>query len=179
MQVIAVLMTEHRLIMRMVGLVREKARKIEETNQVDTAFVDTALDFIRMYADRTHHGKEEAILFRDLAKRDLDADHMQLLTELLDDHGFGRRTVQAINEQRGKYQAGDRSASRVIAEKMKLLSEFYPEHIRKEDKVFFPAAVKYLSVQEQEDMLREFRDFDMKMIHVKYQLVVDNAESLG
>ena len=178
MQVIAPPMTEHRLIMRMVALIREQGRRVEETNQVDVLFVDTALDFIRIYADRTHHGKEEAILFRDAAKKKLAADHRQLLDELLEDHDFGRKTVRAIDEEKGKYVAGDRSSVRVIAEKMKALSEFYPEHIRKEDNVFFPAAAKYLSTQEQDKMLREFWDFDMKMIHMKYNLVVENAEKL-
>ncbi len=33
--------------------------RIEKTQSIDPYFVDTAVDFIRVYADRTHHGKEE------------------------------------------------------------------------------------------------------------------------
>ena len=53
---------------------------------------------------------------------------------------------------------------------------FYPQHIEKEDKVFFPAATKHLSDKEQQTMLEAFWEFDRKMIHEKYKMVV---ESLG
>jgi len=62
-------MWEHRLIEKMVALAGSEARKIRESRRVDPLFIDTAVDFIRTYADRTHHGKEEEILFRDLARK--------------------------------------------------------------------------------------------------------------
>ena len=34
--------------------------------EVDPVFIDTAVDFIRTYADRCHHGKEEDLLFKAL-----------------------------------------------------------------------------------------------------------------
>jgi len=49
-------------------------------------------------------------------------------------------------------------------------------HIEKEDKVFFPAATQHLSAKEQQAMLEAFWEFDRKMIHEKYKMVV---ESLG
>jgi hemerythrin-like domain-containing protein len=42
---------------------------IKNENRVKLLFIDTAVDFIRTYADRCHHGKEEDILFRNLAKK--------------------------------------------------------------------------------------------------------------
>ena len=61
------LMIEHRLIERMITLIKQKLNQIESTNQVDPLFIDTVVDFIKFYADRTHHGKEEDILFRELS----------------------------------------------------------------------------------------------------------------
>ena len=69
MQARAPLMIEHRLIERMISLIKSTLVQIETTKEVDPLLVDTAVDFIRMYADRTHHGKEEDILFRELSKR--------------------------------------------------------------------------------------------------------------
>ena len=63
-----------------------------------------------------------------------------------------------------------------IAEKLKTLIEFYPKHIKKEDKVFFPASRSYFTDNEDQAMLAEFWEFDRKMIHEKYKAVV---ESLG
>jgi hemerythrin-like domain-containing protein len=36
-----------------------------------------------MYADRTHHGKEEDILFRDLEKKSLPPNHTKIINELV------------------------------------------------------------------------------------------------
>jgi hemerythrin-like domain-containing protein len=54
--------------------------------------------------------------------------------------------------------------------------DFYPKHIEKEDKVFFPASRAYFSDEEDQAMLAEFREFDWKMIHEKYQSVVEALE---
>jgi hemerythrin-like domain-containing protein len=66
MQARAPLMIEHRLIERMIHVVNHALELVERTKAVDPVFVDLAIDFIRTYADRTHHGKEEDILFRKL-----------------------------------------------------------------------------------------------------------------
>jgi len=52
-------MIEHRLIERMLSLVKDALVHIGSTHKVDPLFVDIVVDFVRMYADRTHHGKEE------------------------------------------------------------------------------------------------------------------------
>ena len=57
MQARAPLMIEHRLIERMLSVIKDVLAKIETKHNVDPVFVDIAVDFIRVYADRTHHGK--------------------------------------------------------------------------------------------------------------------------
>ncbi len=66
---VAPLMIEHRLVERMIAVIKEEAAGIGLKNKVDPVLIDTAVGFIRTYADRTHHGKEEEILFRDLAQK--------------------------------------------------------------------------------------------------------------
>ena len=80
------LMIEHRLIEKMIALIRKEILKIKETNKVDVVFIDTAVDFIKIYADKTHHGKEEDILFVELSKKNLDPDHYRIMEELEDEH---------------------------------------------------------------------------------------------
>ena len=86
-------MIEHRLIEKMFELVRKEIKKIEELKQVDPIFIDTTVDFIRTYADRTHHGKEEDILFRDLEKKNIAELDKKIMQELIDEHKYGRKTV--------------------------------------------------------------------------------------
>jgi hemerythrin-like domain-containing protein len=170
------LMIEHRLIEKMFELVRKEIKHIEERQQADPIFIDTTVDFIRMYADRTHHGKEEDILFRDLEKKDIAERDKKIMQELIDEHTYGRRTVKELVEAKEKYLQGQTGALEVILDKLNVLVNFYPEHIEKEDKVFFPATEVYFSQEEQDAMLEEFWEFDKEMIHEKYRSLVKQLQ---
>jgi hemerythrin-like domain-containing protein len=179
MQARAPLMIEHRLIERMIVIIKLILVQIEKEKKVDPIFVDITVDFIRIYADMTHHGKEEDILFRELEEKELSKEDRQLMNELIEEHVIGRKTTRKLVEANSRYRNGDESALAEIASNLSLLAGFYPKHIEKEDKVFFPAARKYFSEQEDQDMLDEFWEFDRKMIHEKYISVVESFEKQG
>ena len=176
MQARGPLMIEHRLIERMISIIKDVLIQIESTQKVDPVFVETTVDFIRTSADRTHHGKEEDILFRDLRKRALLTEDQQIMKELIEEHVFGRQTTKALVEANTRYRNGDKSALADIADKLRTIAEFYPKHIEKEDKVFFPASLAYFTDEEDQAMLAEFWEFDRKMIHEKYRSVVEVLE---
>ncbi|MDY6903515.1 MAG: hemerythrin domain-containing protein [Thermodesulfobacteriota bacterium] len=176
MQARGMLMIEHRLIERMIALISKKAESIRYEKKLDPVFVDTAVDFIRVYADRTHHGKEEDILFRDLEQRSLSEEDKRVMQELIDDHVFGRKTTKALVDANARYRDGDTAALADIAVNLETLADFYPRHIEKEDNVFFPAARKYFTDAEDQAMVDEFLEFDRKMIHEKYETMVSGLE---
>jgi len=177
MRIISFVDKEHRLIERMISRIGDRLTSIESGGTVDPLFIDTAVDFIRVYADRTHHGKEEDILFRDLDKRALSDEDRRLMNELIEEHTFGRRTTQELVAANDRYRNGEDAALRDIAEKLRFLTSFYPRHIEKEDKTFFPAARRYFTDEEDSAMLAEFYDFDKTMIHRKHTWVVEKLES--
>ena len=136
-------------------------------------FIDSAVDFIRTYADRTHHGKEEDILFRELG-----AESSQREGRRRDDRAGGRAPAgQGKGESsRGRERAlpeGPDGSVQEITAIMEWLAGFYPGHIRKEDSDFFPRTEGYFSAEELKVMLESFRDFDRKMIHEKYEDLVN------
>jgi hemerythrin-like domain-containing protein len=165
-------MIEHRLIEQMIALIEQKLKQVETTNQVDPLFIDTVIDFIKIYADRTHHGKEEDILFRELSNKQMSDQDRQIMDELVDEHVLGRKITKELVEANAKYRSGEKSTLAIIVSKLRELVNFYPKHIEKEDKVFFPAYMKYLSDEEDHLMLKEFWEFDREMIHKKYRFVL-------
>ncbi len=64
-------MIEHRVIEKMIALIERAVPIIERAGTIDGVLVDTLADFIRTYADRCHHGKEEEIFFRALREKGL------------------------------------------------------------------------------------------------------------
>jgi hemerythrin-like domain-containing protein len=171
------LMKEHRLIERMIAVIREESSRIAQEREVDPVFIDTAVDFIRTYADRTHHGKEEDILFRDLAEKDLSEEDQALMDELVHEHVVARETVGELVEAKGRHLEGDPDALHTILEKLDALVKMYPQHIEKEDEDFFLPVMAYFSEEEQDAMLEEMWAFDRGMIHEKYNGVVKRMES--
>lgn len=173
MKPIGPLMWEHRLIEKMLGAMMRHMDRAESDRKVHPLVIDVAVDFIRTYADRTHHGKEEEILFRDLARKELTDDLKRIMQELLAEHAWGRKTTARIVAAKENYFSGNEEALAEIIHLARELGSFYPRHIEKEDKHFFYPCQEYFSLSEQEKMLAEFWEFDRKMIHEKYNKVFD------
>jgi Uncharacterized conserved protein len=177
MMPIAPLMIEHRLIERLIRCLAGEAKRIKTTGTADVSLVDDAVDFIKTYADRCHHGKEEDILFRDLGKKKLTPEHEKIMKELFEEHVMARGKVKALVEARKKYTRGTKKAAKEIGRLLVELSEFYPRHIEKEDRHFFVPIMSYFSKEEQSKMFEEFWQFDRTLIHEKYQNIVERLEA--
>lgn len=172
------LMIEHRLIERMVMLINAEIKQIKKTDDPNIPLINDFIDFIRTYADKTHHGKEEDILFRDCAMKSMSEEDTKLMNELLEEHQYGRKMIRELNEAKEKYIRGDHSQLEVIIHRLEALADLYPNHIIKEDDAFFPHTEKYFSKAELDRMLNEFREFDQKMIHEKYRLLIESLERI-
>jgi hemerythrin-like domain-containing protein len=177
MKPIGPLMKEHRLIERMVNLLNEELKQMAEKNRVNAEFLMVAIDFIRTYADRTHHGKEEDILFRELAKKRLSQEHQKTMKELVKEHVMARKITTSLANARHNYVKGNSESVKDIVASLRELVDFYPAHIEKEDKHFFYPSLEYLSNQEQYDMLQEFWEFDRRLIHEKYENLIKEIET--
>lgn len=176
MKPIGPLMWEHRLIERMIALLNREIEQIAASGKANTGFLMGSVDFIRTYADRTHHGKEEDILFKELATKKLSPEHAGIMQELIDEHVAARKIVARLVDARESYIANNSQSLKDIVICLKELVNFYPIHIEKEDSQFFYPCLEYLNKQEQDIMLQEFWEFDRRLIHEKYQKTVEDLE---
>jgi hemerythrin-like domain-containing protein len=183
MQPIGPLMIEHRLIERLIALMEKELQRIKsnvavepEFAFVDPVFIDTAVDFIRTYADRCHHGKEEGILFAELAKKDLTPAHRQAMAELIEDHAWARQTTASLVEAKNDHLREKAGALDDLLLHLEALVVFYPQHIEKEDKHFFIPCMAYFSEAEQAQLLEKMAEFDRQLIHEKYRGLVEGIE---
>jgi hemerythrin-like domain-containing protein len=173
MKPIGPLMIEHRLIERFISILERTLKDMEKSHKVDIYFMYAAVDFFRAYADRTHHGKEEDILFRDLDTKKLAPDHKKIMGELIEEHIHARKTVGNLLAANEDYRKGESGALEKVLSQVRELVSFYPAHIEKEDKHFFLPIMNYFTQEEQDAMLVEFYEFDRNMIHEKYRKVVE------
>lgn len=173
------LMIEHRLIERAIEILKTEKERLEAGGELDPAFIDKIVDVIKTYADRTHHGKEEDILFERLDGKPLSEAEDALMKELIDEHVYGRQLTAQLVEAKDAVVNGDKSKLHTALDAMEKLIEFYPKHITKEDKHFFPDTERHFSEEELDRMLKDFFDFDMQMIHEKYRTSVDELAGSG
>lgn len=59
-----VLMAEHELILEALDALEKRAAAIRAGITPDRAYIEKAVIFLREFADKCHHGKEENLLFR-------------------------------------------------------------------------------------------------------------------
>ena len=74
-----------------------------------------AVDFIRNYADRFHHAKEEDVLFVALVENGMPREHSPVAAMLME-HDQGRAFVKAMEEATLAALAGKRGQEKIIAE---------------------------------------------------------------
>jgi hemerythrin-like domain-containing protein len=176
MMPIGPLMIEHRLIERMLAVAREELERFWREKRINPGFVMELVDFIRLYADRCHHGKEEDILFRELAKKPISEEHRGIVAELVKEHQWARQQTRDMVEATRQYEGGQEDAYLTVTARLSALVDFYPRHIEKEDQHFFLPVMRYFSQEEKDRMLQEGVEFDSTLIHAKYRAVVEEAE---
>jgi hemerythrin-like domain-containing protein len=183
MQPIGLLMIEHRLIERLLNLMAREFKRIKANIEVDPefafvdpVFIDTAVDFIQTYADCCHHGKEDDLLFKALAAKDLSPEHRQSMDDLIREHAWAREATASLVKAKEAYLLEKPGALDDLMEHMGKLVDFYPRHIDKEDRHFFIPCMAYFSQAEQTDLLARMYEFDRQLIHEKYRGVVESME---
>jgi len=143
---------------------------------VDAHYVDVVVDFLRTYADRCHHGKEEDILFRQLGEKDLEADLSATMRRLLAEHEWARTTTRSLVVANVSFVQGVRGAEADVRRLLGELAAFYPRHIELEDDHFFRPVMDYFSEEEKQEMLEAFTVFDASLIHEQYRAVAEQLQ---
>ena len=57
------LIQEHQGIMLMLNIMNKVADKIEKAKELNKEHTEKIIEFLKIFADKCHHGKEEDILF--------------------------------------------------------------------------------------------------------------------
>ena len=156
-----VMADEHQLILRMITLVENNTALMEQGKFRNWQFFLDAVDFIRNYADKFHHAKEEDVLFIALIKNGMpekqspiEAMHME--------HDQGRAFVAAFEAAAEKALAGEAGQIPLIAENAKGYAELLRSHIEKEDDILYPLAERVLPAEVRDGMLQAYQQAEAK-----------------
>jgi hemerythrin-like domain-containing protein len=158
-----ILRDEHDVILAGLDLLEACAEKLQAGEAVPPDTLDSLIEFFRLFADKTHHGKEEELLFPAMIEKGFSRESGPIhcmLTEHDQNRVLTKRMIQASTE----YRAGDNSAALRFAEAADQYISGLREHIQKENLVLFNMAEQVLPAAEEPALLARFHDVDRNQI---------------
>ncbi len=143
------LMAEHRVIEQVLNVLEVMARQAEGSGVLDTAAACEALDFLRMFADHSHHAKEENRLFPRLEARGLPRNGGPTGV-MMYEHELGRGLLGRMATAIESRSANEFAAA--AREYVMLLRD----HIWKEDHRLFQMAERLLTANDDDELMNGF-----------------------
>ncbi len=136
------------LIKRLVATVRELLLVVDVNAAEDRRLLLDGIDFIRAYADKFHHAKEEDILFAYF-----DAS-LEIIRAMLVDHETARAHVRQLAE------AVERRDGDAVAHHLGAYGELLSGHITREDEILYPWMDREFTTAEVGELFSRFAAVD-------------------
>jgi len=144
-----ILVAEHSWIKKWLAFIPEVITYITLNPQEKRDLILAGVDFIRNYADKFHHAKEEEILFKYFSP------DWEVLKVMKEDHTTARKLRQAI------LVSLDQDDEHGLSTNLQAYQQLLSQHIKKEDDVLFPWLEKQLSPGQLSDLFSKFQDVEL------------------
>jgi len=171
------LMIEHRVIERMLNIVSKAADRLEKNEKVEQELWVSASDFLRNFADKCHHAKEEKLLFVKMMERGVSGE-VGPIAVMLREHQDGRAHVRKITELSTE-EMGPKEIQELLKHSRGYI-ELLTQHIQKEDRVLYPIANQILTSDDQEELQEGFEKVENEIMgagtHERYHHMIEEWE---
>jgi hemerythrin-like domain-containing protein len=160
---------EHEGILTMLAVLERMADGAAR-GTVNWTHAAQVLDFLRTFADRCHHGKEEDLLFPALARMGMPTDGGPIGV-MLAEHTQGRAAIRGMADAIEQQYPGDFAA--FARQYIALLRE----HINKENNILFMLAERMLPLAVHEELTAAFTAVEHERIgdgvHEQYHQLIE------
>ncbi|MEM3522491.1 MAG: hemerythrin domain-containing protein [Candidatus Bathyarchaeia archaeon] len=173
-----VLKDEHRIIERALKILELASDRLKK-DQISPDVLNKLLDFIKFFADKCHHGKEEEVLFPTLEAKGIPKEGGPIGV-MLAEHEEGRGYVKALSEFVKRYCDGDKTAIDGIIANALSYTNLLAQHIQKEDNILYPMGENFLSKKDHEELIEKFEKIEEEKIgvgkHEKYIKLIEELK---
>lgn len=178
---IDLMVAEHVNIKRMLAVIRKYCYKVLKNEDVNYEDFFQLIDFVRNYADKHHHGKEEHFLFNKMMAELGPVAEKLVRHGMLVEHDLGRLHMQELEAAVHRVINGDDEARLDIIANAISYTHLLQRHIDKEDKVVYTFAQNNLSRETLEALDRESGKFEQdaarEKIQEKYLKILEEFEA--
>lgn len=150
MEAIELMMEEHKNIKRMLKVVRAYSYKVLKGEEVDYNDFYKIIDFIKNYADKHHHCKEEDVLFQ-IIDRQFNMKNGPLMGMLIE-HDQGRLFIRNLENGLKEFEKGNEESKLDIIANAVSYADLLNRHIDKENSTIYMFANRSLSKENKEEL---------------------------
>lgn len=180
MNTLQLMVEEHKYIKRMLKVMRAACKKILSGDEIDFTDFYLMIDFVRSYADRHHHGKEENMLFNRMLDELGPVAEKLIRHGMFVEHDLGRLYMKDLEEALKRVRNGDNEAKIDIIANAVSYTNLLDRHIDKEDSVVYTFAEKNMSPESIQQINEECEKYELEMsqqnVQDKYISLVESLE---
>lgn len=180
MDAIKIMVDEHKYIKRMLTVIRKACIGIMNGREIDYKDFEDMIDFVRNYADKHHHGKEEKLLFNRMVDEIGGVAEKVVNFGMLIEHDLGRNYIKQLEEALTKVKEGEIDAKVDVIANAISYTHLLHKHIDTEDNVVYSLAKRALSDESLNKITNECEKFEEEMrregIQEKYIKILENLE---
>jgi len=175
-----VLIQEHAAILLLLNILEAVSTRLQNNEPVDPEDLPRIVEFIRVFADKCHHGKEENLLFKSLAKAGMPVEGGPIAV-MLAEHDQGRAFVAQMDKAATAFVGGDKSAADMFTRSAHGYTHLLAGHIQKENNVLFPMADRMIPPDEQSRLLDGFDKVEAEVVghgvHERFHELLDRLKA--
>ena len=178
---ITIMEEEHSNINRALAVIRSICLKLMRGEEVPDSDFRLIIDFIRNYADKHHHGKEEKFLFPLMVEKMGPVADKLVTHGMLVEHDLGRADILNLETALNEYRKTPTSELRLdILSYAMAYDHLLQLHIEKENSVVYPFAERSLSPEDFQLINEKSEAFEAEKkaegIQEKYLNILESLE---
>jgi hemerythrin-like domain-containing protein len=170
---------EHELIRRMISVMEALTVDLRSGTPGIAGDLKEAIRFVRGFADKCHHGKEERLLFPLIASKNQIVANMPVRI-LTSEHDAGRKLITELEDALTAMEAGNDRASAKADQALTLYARMLRNHIDKEENIVFPLARTLISGEEAGLLAEQFEAVEEEMgpsAHETFRGILESLEA--
>jgi hemerythrin-like domain-containing protein len=171
------LVNEHRVIERVLDILTIASNRFEKGQDVDPELFVGVVDFLKIFADKCHHTKEEKLLFVKLIEKGVSGE-VGPIAVLMREHQDGRAHVRSLDKLSKEKMS--KTTREGLVKSSRAYVDLLSKHIQKEDKVLYPLANQVLDEEDQKELEKGFERVEEEVmgpgVHERYHKMIEHWE---
>ncbi len=161
---------EHDAILYVLQILDKMILSNNRESEILLRYYGELVYFLKIFADKCHHGKEENYLFEELVKKGIPKDNGPVGV-MLNEHAQGREYIAQMS------RGFDEKDIEIFNNAAVLYRDLLRQHIEKENSVLFVLADNVIDEQSQDLLYEQFEQYEEDVIgqgvHEKLHAMID------